>query len=70
MSLTPQKLGSNVRRRREDLNWSQDKAAKECGLSVRSYCAIERGEANSKFLTLVKISEGLKMDIADLFRDD
>jgi len=59
-------LGKNIRRYREESGFSQDKFAYEVGLGRSYYGSLERGEINASFLTLVKITRALGIELRDV----
>lgn len=63
------KLGDAIRKRREALGFSQEKFADEVGMHRTYYGNIELGKNNATLKSLLKISEGLKRKLGDLFTD-
>jgi len=59
-------LGDNLRRLREATSKSQDALANDSGLHRTYVGAVERGERNPTYLTLVKYARGLGLSVADL----
>lgn len=59
-------LGKNIRRYREERGFSQDTFAYEVGLGRSYYGSLERGEINASFLTLVKITRALEIELRDI----
>lgn len=60
------KLGTNIRRLRNEKNISQEKLAIEAGIE-RSYMgAIERGERNPSYDKIVSIAKALKIPTSHL----
>jgi transcriptional regulator with XRE-family HTH domain len=62
-------LGSAIRRRREGLKVSQDAFADTISMHRAYYSAIERGEKNLTLRVLLRVAEGLRSRVSDLFRD-
>jgi transcriptional regulator with XRE-family HTH domain len=62
-------LGTAVRRRREGLKISQDTFADTISMHRAYYSAIERGEKNLTLRILLRVAEGLRSRVSDLFRD-
>lgn len=60
-------VGNKMRRRRENLSFSQEAFADYIGFDRSNYGAIERGERNISIQSLARIAVGLKVDIGDLF---
>lgn len=56
-------LGKNIRKYREENGFSQDKFAYEVGLGRSYYGSLERGEINASFMTLVKITRALEVEL-------
>ena len=54
-------VGLNVRRYREEMGWSQEELAFECGLHRTYISGIERGVRNPTVVTLEKIATTLKI---------
>ena len=59
-------LGKKIRMLRESNDYSQDTFAYEVGLGRSYYGRLERGQINPSVLTLIKISQALKVKLADL----
>lgn len=59
-------LGDTLRSYREQNGKSQDALANDSGLHRTYVGAVERGERNPTYLTLVKYASGLGMTVADL----
>lgn len=45
---------------------TQAQVAKKAGINANAYAKIERGESNSRIVTLKKIAKALEIDIAKL----
>jgi transcriptional regulator with XRE-family HTH domain len=63
-SLIP--LAEAIRRRREELGWSQEKLADHCGFDRTYISMLERGRRNPSFLNLLKLSDGLELSVSTL----
>ena len=59
-----------IRATREQLNYSQDFVALELGISQRAYSKIETGETRLRADHLIKLSEVLQLNLADLLGDE
>ncbi|MFD3707634.1 helix-turn-helix domain-containing protein [Nocardia sp. NPDC058658] len=59
-------LGDCLRRLREQSGKSQDTLANDSGLHRTYVGAVERGERNPTYLTLVKYARGLGITVTDL----
>lgn len=60
-------LGLKIKRRRQDLQLSQEEFSNEIGLSVSLLRDIEHGRGNPTLKTLEKIFSGLGMEFESLF---
>lgn len=63
------RLGAAIRARREALELSQDRFADVIGMHRAQYAAIDRGEVNVTYLTLVRIANGLGMKASTLLAE-
>jgi transcriptional regulator with XRE-family HTH domain len=61
-----QTLGDEVRKRREGRHLTQEKLALEVGVHTNAIGRLERGETDSRVLTLFDIAMGLETPLADL----
>lgn len=61
-------FGKNVRRLREEKNWSQDRFAEETGLHRTYISGIERGVRNPTIEIVSQIAKALKIPISELFK--
>lgn len=59
-------LGDHLRRLREVSGKSQDALANDSGLHRAYVGAVERGERNPTYITLVKYARGLGLGVVDL----
>ena len=59
-------LGKAIRSLREEKGFSQDSFAYEVGLGRSYYGSLERGEINPSFMTLVKVTRALKVEVYDV----
>ena len=59
-------VAREVRRRRQQRNWTLDAAAVRLGVSRRLLAQIEAGEANPSLSTLLSIAEGFDTSLAEL----
>ena len=60
-------LARNIRRRRVELAISQEEAAHRIGVATRHYQKLEAGTVNVTLKTLVNVSIGLGISLAELF---
>jgi len=61
------KLGERVRELRKARNYSQEGFADECGVHRTYMGALERGEVNVSFKTLMLVSQKLGITLSELF---
>jgi transcriptional regulator with XRE-family HTH domain len=61
-------LGANIRLIRKSKSITMEELANEAEIEYRQLGRIERGEINTSVLSLLKLSECLGVDIADLFK--
>jgi transcriptional regulator with XRE-family HTH domain len=62
-----QGVGREVKRLREEKNWSMAKLAVEADMSVSGVSMIENGKRNLTTTTLGKIAKALEVEVVDLF---
>jgi transcriptional regulator with XRE-family HTH domain len=67
-SASVQKLAKAIRSVRAEHGYAQEAFAKRAGIDRSYYGAIERGEFNISFDTLVKVASGLETTAAALCR--
>lgn len=60
------RLGHAIRVRRHTLRLSQDQAARDAGMHRNYIGALERGEINPTYATLLRVSTGLRIPIERL----
>ncbi|GBD34191.1 HTH-type transcriptional regulator SutR [bacterium HR34] len=57
----------NLKKLRQQKGWSQEKLAREAGISYQTLIKIERGYIkNPKLETLIKLAKALKVSLDDL----
>ena len=54
-------LGSVIRKKREELDYSQEEFAHHCGVHRTYMGAIERGERNISLMNIIRVSNALNM---------
>ncbi|WP_421497982.1 helix-turn-helix domain-containing protein [Flavobacterium columnare] len=59
-------LGENIKKKRQELKLSQEALSFDANIPRTQLGRIERGEINTTVLTLYKISEALKIELAQL----
>ena len=60
------KLGSRIRRRRQELGMSQEKAAEKAGISVNTVSRIEGGQSAMSIEIFIKMVQILDVDANEL----
>jgi transcriptional regulator with XRE-family HTH domain len=60
-------LGLRIRRLREELGWTLEKAAERCDLDLKHLQKIEAGQLNVTLVTLVRLAVGLRLPMHALF---
>ena len=63
------KFGETLKLLRTEKGISQEKLAELSGLHRTYISDIERGERNVSLVNIVRIAEGLEVDIAELFKE-
>ena len=61
-------MAINLRRKRHDLEMTQEELAERAGLSARYIGDIERGDVSASVTVLGKIAEALGIEPGDLLR--
>lgn len=59
-------LGSAIRKKRQELDYSQEAFADQCGVHRTYMGAIERGERNISLMNIIKVSNALNMKPSEL----
>ena len=65
--LPAQRFGQNVRKRREDLNLTQEDLAAEAGMHPTAISHIELGKRDARFNNIVRLAAALDIAPGDLF---
>lgn len=60
-------LGEKIRKRRLELNLSQELLSFDSNITRNQIGRIERGEINTSIITLYRLCKVLKIDMKDLF---
>ena len=69
MCMTPkEKLGANIRMKREELGYSQEKLASVSGIHRTYMGSVERGERNISLENIVAISRALGCSVSELLK--
>jgi transcriptional regulator with XRE-family HTH domain len=64
-----EKLAKNIKKRRIELNISQEKLAEICGFDRTYISLLERAKRNPSILNLQKLSIGLEIKLSDLLKN-
>ena len=59
-------LAEKIKSKRLELNLSQEALADKCGLDRTYISFVERSKRNPSYLSLVKLCDGLEIDIKEL----
>ena len=59
-------LGERIRKRRQELHWSQEKLAEKADISLHTVCRIEGGQTAMSVETFKKIAEIFEIDAREL----
>ena len=59
-------LAEKIKSKRLELNLSQESLADKCGLDRTYISLIERSKRNPSYLSLIKLCDGLDIDIKEL----
>ena len=60
------RFGENVRKRREEREWTQEQLAEKADLDQTFNSGIERGARNPTIITITKLSKALKTSVSVL----
>jgi len=63
-------LAGNVRRLRDNLNWTQEQAAEASGIAVRHFQKIEAGDVNVTVGALVRVAKAFRVPLKALFEEE
>lgn len=64
-----EKLASNIKSRRSELNISQEQLAEKCNFDRTYISLLERAKRNPSLFNLKKLSSGLDISLIDLLKD-
>ena len=62
-------LASAIKKQRIELNLSQEELASKCGFDRTYISMLERSKRNPSFLNLMKLCDGLEIQIHELLKD-
>lgn len=66
LEIAQKKIGYVIRKRRLELDMSQEDLAEECDLHRTYIGSIERGERNISLLNILRVSKALKIKASEL----
>jgi transcriptional regulator with XRE-family HTH domain len=61
-------LAQKIKKRRNELNISQEKLAEKCDFDRTYISLLERAKRNPSYLSLVKLCNGLEIELNELLR--
>jgi transcriptional regulator with XRE-family HTH domain len=61
-------LAQKIKKRRNELNISQEKLAEKCDFDRTYISLLERAKRNPSYLSLVKLCNGLEIELSELLR--
>ncbi len=64
------KIGQSVRAERVKRFWTQERLAKESGISQKALSKIETNEVEPRFSTILRIAEALGVDANELVNQE
>ena len=64
------KIGQSVRAERIKRFWTQERLAKEAGISQKALSKIETNEVDPRFSTILRIAEALDVDANELVNQE
>jgi transcriptional regulator with XRE-family HTH domain len=62
-------LGQKIKKRREELELSQEKLAEKCEFDRTYISLLERGKRNITFTNLLRLADGLEISVSELIKD-
>ena len=66
---TKEMVGARIRDIRTRNRITQEQLAEKMGISAKYLSSIERGKENPTLNTLIRLAEGLDVDLGEVFRD-
>jgi len=63
-------LAHKIKKRRNELNISQEKLAEKCNFDRTYISLLERAKRNPSYLSLVKLCIGLEIEITELLKEE
>lgn len=62
-------LGQKIKKRRDEIELSQEKLAEKCEFDRTYISLVERGKRNISFTNLLRLAEGLEISASELIKD-
>lgn len=62
-------LGQKIKKRREELELSQEKLAEKCEFDRTYISLLERGKRNISFTNLLRLADGLEISASELIKE-
>ncbi len=63
-------LAKKIKKRRTELNISQEKLAEKCNFDRTYISLLERAKRNPSYLSLLKLCTGLEIELTDLIKEE
>jgi len=63
-------LASKIKKRRNELNISQEKLAQKCNFDRTYISLLERAKRNPSYLSLIKLCIGLEIELTELLQGE
>jgi transcriptional regulator with XRE-family HTH domain len=64
------KLAEKIKKRRNELNISQEKLAQKCNFDRTYISLLERAKRNPSYLSLLKLCRGLEIELIELLKEE
>lgn len=62
-------IGERIRKRRQELRWSQEKLAEMADISLNTVCRVEGGQSDMSIEVFRKLAQALGMSASELLGD-
>jgi transcriptional regulator with XRE-family HTH domain len=63
-------LATKIKKRRNELNISQEKLAQKCDFDRTYISLLERAKRNPSYLSLLKLCSGLEIELIELLKEE
>ena len=63
-------LAKKIKKRRNELNLSQEKLAQKCNFDRTYISLLERAKRNPSYLSLLKLCVGLEIELIELLKEE